>query len=623
MHCHPKGLFSNCHGFIAAERTAKTAMSKTKGKQMCRPCGARLPSLPHLNTSQEAALSPSFCRVVPRRTILMNDASQEKRPPMRETVRDIDRQILSLLLQRHNVLVRMMRGSNRLTPQDERFLRESWEGQASKISSDPLLTSRLFNLLQEVDFLPPPSEENQTRRTAFNLAPQQKPVNIDMEGPRDQHATQVWIAIAAMTGKPLQIGKALVNDAVSDCVHMFNLMGANLHRDGNVIRHGTDCTPAGTPDKVLHVGKNPFNFYLGLAHYIGRPGHTRFSGGTELRLANFTPLRHFLPELGSRIIPLVPKTEGLPLRVECSGLLPDTIVLPADLPAEFMEALIIAAPFYGRQIVIDLGALDAGARSSMLSFLLPILSMAGCEIREEGSRLHIAPWEGTLPAEPEIAMDPGLSALVLSLAPVLGGTISLRGLWPAGVETRAVEALLGQLNLSLTADASRVRLEAGSKYELPDVTLTVPENLPQSLATLPFALACAQALKHGHATVPQNIDPEIAREGESFSRACGLKILNTEISPLEHEGEHGPLWTAPSPAWAHALALCACVRHNQGFSLNNPSILTELYPGFWPMYNGLPIPALKRIQEAEATKERRRIRTRVEAKLTPRNEDDE
>ena len=41
------------------------------------------------------------------------------------------------------------------------------------------------------------------------------------------------------------------------------------------------------------------------------------------------------------------------------------------------------------------------------------------------------------------------------------------------------------------------------------------------------------------------------------------------------------------------------------------------------MYNGLPIPALKRIQEAEATKERRRIRTRVEAKLTPRNEDDE
>ena len=352
---------------------------------MCRPCGARLPSLPHLNTTQEAALSPSFCRVVPRRTILMNDASQEKRPPMRETVRDIDRQILSLLLQRHNVLVRMMRGSNRLTPQDERFLRESWEGQASKISSDPLLTSRLFNLLQEVDFLPPPSEENQTRRTAFNLAPQQKPVNIDMEGPRDQHATQVWIAIAAMTGKPLQIGKALVNDAVSDCVHMFNLMGANLHRDGNVIRHGTDCTPAGTPDKVLHVGKNPFNFYLGLAHYIGRPGHTRFSGGTELRLANFTPLRHFLPELGSRIIPLVPKTEGLPLRVECSGLLPDTIVLPADLPAEFVEALIIAAPFYGRQIVIDLGALDAGARSSMLSFLLPILSMAGCEIREEGS----------------------------------------------------------------------------------------------------------------------------------------------------------------------------------------------------------------------------------------------
>lgn len=553
----------------------------------------------------------------------MNDVSQEKRPPMRETVRDIDRQILSLLLHRHNVLVRMMRGSNRLTPQDERFLRESWEGQASRISSDPLLTNRLFNLLQEVDFLPPPSEDTQTRRQAFNLAPQQKPVNIDMEGPRDQHATQVWIAIAAMTGKPLQMNRAFVNDAVSDCVHMFNLMGAALHRDGNVIRHGSDCTAAGTPDKVLHVGKSAFNFYLGLAHYIGRPGHTRFSGGTELKLANFAPLRHFLPQVGARIIPLVPKTDGLPLRVECSGLLPDTIVLPGDLPADFVEALITAAPFYGREVTIDLADIEAAARASMLAFILPILAMAGCDIREEGSLLRIRPWEGSLPAEPEIALDPGLSALVLSLAPVLGGTISLRGLWPRGEEAAAVEALLAQLNLSLTADSARVRLEAGSKYELPNAVLNVPDHLPATLAPLPFALACAQALRHGHSEVPHNTDPEIAREGESFARACGLKILNTEISPLEHEGDHGPLWTAPSPAWAHALALCACARHNQGFSLNNPSILTELYPGFWPMYNGLPIPALKRFQEAEATKERRRIRTRVEAKLTPRNEDEE
>lgn len=555
----------------------------------------------------------------------MNDVSQEKRPPMRETVRDIDRQILSLLLQRHNVLVRMMKGNNRLTPQDERFLREAWETQASKISSDPLLTSRLFSLLQEVDFLPPPSaEESQARRTAFNLAPQQKPVNVDMDAPMDQHLTQIWTAIAAMSGKPLLISRALVNDAVSDCVHMFNQMGASLHRDGNVIRHASDSTPAGTPDKVLHVGQSAFNFYLALAHYIGRPSYTRFSGGTDLKLASFTPLRHFLPQLNARIIPLVPRAEGLPLRVECSGQLPDVISLPADLPAEFVEALIIAAPFYGRQTTLDLSAMTDEARAALLTPLVPLLATAGCEVREEGCLVHVSPWDGTLPAEADIAMDPAISALVFSLVPVLSGTVSLRGTWAASPAAAAVEDLLGQLNLKLSVEGDKVKLDAGSRYVLPDTPLTVPANLPAVLAPLPFALACVQALKHGHASVPAGTDEETAREGESFTRACGLKILNTEISPLEHDTERGPLWTAPSPPWAHALALCACARRSaHGLSLNNPGILTELYPGFWPMYNALPIPALKAFKDAEATRERRRIRTRVDAKLTPRPEDEE
>ncbi len=555
----------------------------------------------------------------------MYDVSQEKRPPMRETVRDIDRQILSLLLQRHNVLVRMMKGNNRLTPQDERFLREAWEAQASKISSDPLLTSRLFNLLQEVDFLPPPSaEESQTRRTAFNLAPQQKPVNVDMDAPRDQHLTQMWTALTAMSGKPLLISRALLNDAVSDCVHMFNQMGCVLHRDGNVIRHASDSAPAGNPDKVLHVGQSPFNFYLGLAHYIGRPGHTRFSGGTDLKLASFVPLRHFLPQLGARIIPLVPRSEGLPLRLECSGQLPEVISLTADLPVEFVEALILAAPFYGTSVTFDMSALDSEVRAALLTPLIPLLTIAGCPVREEGCLLHLAPWDGTLPAEADITMDPAISALVLALVPVLGGTVSLRGIWADGPAAAAVEDLFGQLNLKLLVEDDRVKLDAGSKYVLPDTALSVPAGLPSVLAPLPFALACVQALKYGHATVPANTDEETAREGESFARACGLKILNTEISPLERDTDRGPLWTAPSPSWAHALALCACARRaSQGFSLNNPGILTELFPGFWPMYNALPIPALKAVRDAEVTKERRRIRTRVDARLTPRPEEDD
>ena len=79
------------------------------------------------------------------------------RRPLRETVCEIDRDILRLLLRRHNILARMRGEKSHLDSAEEKLLRESWEGAVARISRDARLSGHFFSLMQEVEFLPRPA----------------------------------------------------------------------------------------------------------------------------------------------------------------------------------------------------------------------------------------------------------------------------------------------------------------------------------------------------------------------------------------------------------------------------------------------------------------------------------
>lgn len=66
------------------------------------------------------------------------------RRPLRETVCEIDRDILRLLLRRHNILARMRGEKSHLDSAEEKLLRESWEGAVARISRDARLSGHFF-----------------------------------------------------------------------------------------------------------------------------------------------------------------------------------------------------------------------------------------------------------------------------------------------------------------------------------------------------------------------------------------------------------------------------------------------------------------------------------------------
>ena len=551
----------------------------------------------------------------------MSEHATENRPrkSLRESVCEIDRDILRLLMRRHNLLRRMHTAKGHLDPAEEKFLREAWEAAASRVSRDPRLSSRLFTLMQEVEFLPRPEDEPADKRPAINLAPATAPVNLAMRAPLACRDTRAWLYLAAAAGRPLRLEPCLMNDPIVDCVKMLNQLGAALTRENDGVSVMT-AAPLAAPDKVVHVGCSAWNFYLALGHYLGRPSRAKFVGDADLRLADFSVARRFAGQMGARLIQAVPKSDGLPVRLECSGVLPDVVRLPADAPVELAEGILLAAPFYAQPLRLNLA--DMTARAVVFARTLPILEQAGADVLREGDSIRVTPGLSALPERPRLPVEAELALLLLALAPSLGGTVRLEGVWPQTPAALAGWELLRRAGCAPRAETGEkpaIELTLSSPLDMPAGGITLPDDFPAEWLPLPLALLAQTALRHGSAPLP----PEwFARAGEefrtdmaSFCTALHLCVEDGVLRPQNDEESAqavtGRGWNAPTPVWALALALAACARDKRQVRLGNPGVITTLYPAFWTLYNGLPAPKMERepAPAAPAQRQRRRIIT--------------
>ena len=556
-----------------------------------------------------------------------------QRRPLRETVCEIDRDILRLLLRRHNILTRMRGDKSRLDSAEEKMLRESWEGAVARISRDARLSGHFFSLMQEVEFLPrplgerlaenaegsengggrdgeaPAVQEGPDKRIAFNLAPPAKPVRLRMQAPLACRATRAWLMLAAATGQPTRLTPCLMNDPIVDCVKMLIQVGASLTREDD----GVTARPAvalAAPDKVLYVGDSAWNFYLLLGHYLGRPSRAKFMGESSLKLADLSAVRHFLPIMGARLVHVVPKSDGLPARLECSGIIPDSVVMPADTPAELAEGILLAAPGYEHSLMMDLT--NHPAQKTILARTLPILRAAGAEVGVEGGVVRIHPTKLEIPAQPDLPMEPELALFLLALPLALGGETSLAGQWPQWPGAEAGWKLLHSLGLDLQQQKGKDgnEIKAASAAPIKNFSLAaLPTDLPADWAPLAVGLAACSALRGGQPTLPVLPQGTDTYEVESFLNALGLEQDNEDRLCKNEQSGVKAGWNAPSPVWAMAFALAACAKQHQ--KLGNPGVMTGLYPAFWVLYNSLPEPQPRRAaaESAPAAPARRRIIT--------------
>ena len=513
---------------------------------------------------------------------------------------DLDNDILHLVMRRAQLVARM-RHNGRLAPETEKTIRTAWESKAARMARDNRLSRDLFVLLQSIEPLTREEEE----QGYFNLAPNSEAVDIRIPAPSDTVAGRLWLAVAAAAGQITKVVRMPLTDAVVSGVKALNQIGGQLwwEENGDVQSRGGKGLIRNL-DKVIHIGDDAFNLWLVIALCAGMPSRLKLTGESSLRFVDLAPLRRFLPQMGVRLTNVIPSQDGLPIRLECSGMMPRELRLADDLPEDFIAAMVLASPFWETQCRLVLPEKEP----RLLGQVLGVLSSCGARVTREGREILVERGELSVPAEPVVPMDASIAATVLMFPGFNGGQAVLEGVWGHSRAHGLVEKMLRGAGLNVKYGSGETVCsgkERETSVPAAEVMADVIAHCPQ---LLPLASVIMAAAVHEGASV---VLPELAEEERhlitAFLVRCGvdeedgkLKVSDTFIPGT---------WVAPSAQWAMAYALCAFLRPN--LHLSNPGVMTALFPPFWNMYNTLPRPVLKRRVEKEADDEEKPVRRRV------------
>ena len=520
----------------------------------------------------------------------------------------LDEQLIGLLARRARLLKEALgqpgRKDHALDPELEKALWKSWEAAVPPAKRDTRLWRTLFTLVQE---LPPGdadlagSADPEHDAPGFLLTPRPSMTEIRAQGPMAHREDCCRLALAAQAKEPFTLPGAVLNDPLVALIKGLNQAGASMHWDENSVmgRGGANLAFAG---KVIYAGDSPLALNILLALALSDPGRTRFAGGPALKLTDISKLTAFFPKLGTRLSQVIPGSRGLPARMEASAVLPPEVTLPPDYPEEAALALALAAPSFEHGLTL---AWDESAPfGDLFAALAPILAewSVNCEI--SGRSLRVEP--GT-PAPPQAEqfdsrpMDPLLGAWLLSLPLFVGlqgkktPRCRVEGLWPRERHPwDRLAALLSAAGLSLNLD------DKGAASTLPGSAATDKTAVTLDTGRIPSYFPFSVALGSALARQGRQVRVSAPAEPEQMG-ICAEYLERLGLAPVEQgswlgikRAESAPElkdlapWLSPDPEWTLAYALAGFLR--PGLTLANPGGVTELMPGFWALFNGLPEP---------------------------------
>ena len=513
---------------------------------------------------------------------------------------DLDNDILHLVMRRAQLVARM-RHNGRLAPETEKTIRTAWESKAARMARDNRLSRDLFVLLQSIE----PLSREEEEQGYFNLAPSSEAVDIRIPAPSDTVAGRMWLAVAAAAGQMTKVMRMPLTDAVVSGVKALNQIGGQLwwEENGDVQSRGGKGLVRNL-DKVIHIGDDAFNLWLVIALCAGMPSRLKLTGESSLRFVDLAPLRRFLPQMGVRLTNVIPSQDGLPIRLECSGMMPRELRLADDLPEDFIAAMVLASPFWETQCRLILPEKEP----RLLGQVLGILSSCGARVTREGREVLVERGEFSVPAEPVVPMDASIAATILMFPGFNGGQAVLEGVWGHSKAHGLVEKMLRGAGLNVKYGSGETVCSGKERETSVPAAEIMAEIIASCPQLLPLASVIMAAAVHEGASV---VLPELAEEERhlitAFLVRCGvdeedgrLKVSDTVIPGT---------WVAPNAQWAMAYALCAFLRPN--LHLSNPGVMTALFPPFWTLYNTLPRSVLKRRVEKEADDEEKPVRRRV------------
>ncbi len=542
-----------------------------------------------------------------------------KRQTFLEELMELDRQLLRLVVRRGRLLRKASRRGVGTTGV-EKVLWRTWEEDAGRFGKDPSQWRRVFSLLQEITI-----RDVESVSDGYGLSPGFFSADVDMTGPGSRFQARLWCLLAAQSPDAIHVPGAVTEDPLVELLKALNQVGAHLYWDEEGVKsRGTEALSF--LDKAVFAGEDPFNLYALIWLSLAKAEHVKFTGGAGLKLLDLAPLKRFLPALGARLVNVAPRCAGTPVRLEASGVFPDGILLPEDLPEEAIMALVAVAPSFPGGL--SLSRAGGKAMPEPVAEVVRLLRMCGVTVEEEDGALRIGAGPPALPKRQKLNLDPFLSTWLLALPRFAGGRVRLVGRWPGHMaEAQAAEALLRTAGVKLTVGKERVDAHTegvsssgGARLD----TSSVPDYFPLSLALAAALRKSTPSEQVVVSDIPETEGPagellsrigfmlrpvedgaEIVEEvveefvEEALEEALDVDAVaeapeevRPEAAPdiLESTGESSAEfpWVSPGPHWSMGFALAAFVR--PGITLTNPGGVASIWPGFWTLYNALSGP---------------------------------
>lgn len=507
---------------------------------------------------------------------------------------DLDRGIIKLIAKRAKVIERMIQYKS-LDAATEKSIRTSWEQNTNKYCPDPKIARELFLLIQSVKAVDETDYDH-----AYNLAPLPKPVQVNLQAPASSRLARFYMMTAAASGQKTCMKNVALTDSLIHTIKSLNVLGGDLwfENNGTVFSRESKGLQRGS-DKIIHVGSDEQSLWLCLALSLGLPYHLKITGENELCKINFAPIAKFLAEFNARLVQVIPASVGLPIRIEASGMIADTIKIPAELPMDFVFALILASPFWESSVRFDMTEYYAGlqedekkrdAWNTNLEDIMDCISLCSLPITMEKDSISSTPQPVRIPEEIILASDAEISASFFLLPAFTSGTVSLKGHWTKKGQQKHLAEIMDFAGLEFTVEGDTATAK-GSSGNAKKAVLPPCNEATKTLLTL-WAKINGQAVA---LSAEEKANPVC----ENF-----LAHLGYTLDLERGEDVYAP-FMAPTARWAVAYALGAYLRPR--VKLVNPNILNDYYPFFWRMYNTLPTPSIDKAERKDDTPKPRRV----------------
>ncbi len=512
-----------------------------------------------------------------------------------EDLLDLDQHLMKLLSRRTTKIAKLA-GKNK--PLDAALEKNIWKnfeeaGQNNRIS--PIFLRTFFAQLAS---LPEHTVEKRSQQN-YQLVSKREPLQLKYQAPPDSDIIRMYLILSAMTKSSVAIAPYILCDAVAELIKSLNHIGSAFFWQDTLIEQDAEkIVDFSFEEKVIYVGDDPFNLYLLLAFALYDGGNCRFTGGGTLKDLNLRPLNKILPQFGARIATMNPRTTGLPIRLEASGMFEKEITIDENCPPQFVAALILTSSHYNKEASFILPENANYIRK--IEKALMVLKACGVPVQINENILTFSQEELVVPEKAEVPLDAILSAYLLVMPLFSDGFVQLEGVFPK--------------ELSLAENIFDHIQELGVVLERTETTITARKGqfTANSLdwtkcpALFPLALAASFAYKRTCSlTLPDNEQYVTDIESLLENLHVPFQIENDQLLVHDFTTKWEGAFSSPSTFITLGVALISMT--GVYMSIANPGVILSMWPQYWNIYNSLPYAPKKHEKEVVEHVTKRRI----------------